>query len=49
MKHLAAQFIPMLNSQAAKFDPGCKLHHLKSSDEHMATYDELERRLSVDT
>ena len=45
MKHMAVQFIPFMNKQAGKFEPGGKLHHYL--DDHKDVYNEMHRRLGA--
>ena len=47
MKHMAIQFIPFMNKQAGKFEPGGKLHHYLQ--DHKDVYDEMHRRLGAIT
>tara|TARA_B110001452_G_scaffold4357_1_gene4050 strand:- start:320 stop:1747 length:1428 start_codon:yes stop_codon:yes gene_type:complete len=46
MKNLASVFLTVLSAQAAKYEPGGKLHGLLSAPENTHTYSELHRRLA---
>lgn len=47
MKNVASMFIPMLNSQASKFEPGGKLSHLPDEPQYQGIYAEMHRRLNA--
>jgi len=47
MKNVASMFIPMLNSQAGKFEPGGKLSHLPDEPQYQGIYAEMHRRLKA--
>jgi hypothetical protein len=47
MKNVASMFIPMLNSQAGKFEPGGKLSHLPDEPQYQGIYAEMHRRLNA--